>query len=112
MVSLPLLGQYKVDTTIINEAYTSYVNKELGQALYVKHRLYKGGGKCQRATNWVNDTKLKLVDENQYKGTIYDPKNGKTYDCKVTRDEKGNLNVRGFIGISLIGRTTYWLKVK
>ena len=72
MVSLPLLGQYKVDTTIINKAYTSYVNTELGQALYVKHKLYKGGGKCQRATNWVNDTKLKLVDENQYKGTLYD----------------------------------------
>ena len=47
-----------------------------------------------------------------HKGTIYDPKNGKTYDCKITRDEKGNLNVRGFIGISLIGRTGYWLKVK
>lgn len=72
MVSIPLLSQYKVDTTIINEAYTSYVNKELGQALYVKYKLYKGGGKCPRATNWVNDTKLKLVDENQYKGTLYD----------------------------------------
>jgi endonuclease G len=72
MVSLPLFGQYKVDTTIINEAYTSYVNKELGQALYVKYRLYQGGGKCQRATNWVNDTKLTLVNENQYKGTLYD----------------------------------------
>jgi len=72
MVSLPLLSQYKVDTTIINEAYTAYVNKQLGQPLYVKYKLYKGGGKCQRATNWVNDTKLKLVDENQYKGTIYD----------------------------------------
>ena len=72
MVSLPLFGQYKVDTTIINEAYTSYVNKELGQAMYVKYKLYKGGGKCQRATNWVNDTKLTLVNENQYKGTLYD----------------------------------------
>lgn len=72
MVNLPLLGQYKVDTTIINDAYTSYINKELGQALYVKYKLYKGGGKCKRATNWVNDTKLKLVDENQYKKTIYD----------------------------------------
>ena len=72
MVSLPLFGQYKVDTTIINEAYTSYVNKELGQALYVKYKLYKGGGKCLRATNWVNDTKLTLVNENQYKGTLYD----------------------------------------
>ncbi len=47
-----------------------------------------------------------------HNGTIYDPKNGKTYSCKITRDEKGNLNVRGFIGISLIGRTTYWIKVK
>lgn len=47
-----------------------------------------------------------------HNGTIYDPKNGKTYSCKLTRDEKGNLNVRGFIGISLIGRTSYWLKVK
>ena len=72
MVSLPLFGQYKSDTTIINEAYTAYVNKELGQAIYVKYKLYKGGGKCQRATNWVNDTKLKLVNENQYKGTLYD----------------------------------------
>jgi DNA/RNA endonuclease G (NUC1) len=71
-VSLPLFGQYKVDTTITNEAYSAYVNKELGQALYVKYKLYKGGGKCQRATNWVNDTKLKLVNENQYKGTLYD----------------------------------------
>ncbi len=45
-------------------------------------------------------------------GTIYDPKNGKTYDCKLTPDAKGNLNVRGFIGISLLGRTSFWIKVK
>lgn len=47
-----------------------------------------------------------------HNGTIYDPKNGKTYNCKITRDAKGNLNVRGFIGISLIGRTAFWVKVK
>jgi uncharacterized protein (DUF2147 family) len=42
-------------------------------------------------------------------GTIYDPKNGKTYSSKMTR--KGNeLHVRGYIGISLIGRTTTWTK--
>ena len=45
-------------------------------------------------------------------GTIYDPKNGKTYDCKITRDEKGNINVRGFIGISLLGRTETWERLK
>lgn len=51
-------------------------------------------------------------DDTWHKGTIYDPKNGKTYNCKITSDEKGNLNVRGYIGISLIGRTTFWVKVK
>lgn len=51
-------------------------------------------------------------DDQWSDGTIYDPKNGKTYDCKLTPDEKGNLNVRGFIGISLIGRTSFWIKVK
>jgi uncharacterized protein (DUF2147 family) len=40
-------------------------------------------------------------------GTIYDPKNGKTYSCIIKY--KGNqLDVRGYIGISLIGRTTIW----
>ena len=40
-------------------------------------------------------------------GTIYDPKNGKTYSCIIKH--KGNaLDVRGYIGISLIGRTTTW----
>ena len=51
-------------------------------------------------------------DDTWEKGTIYDPKNGKTYDCKITRDTKGNLDVRGFIGISLIGRTSHWTKVE
>ena len=40
-------------------------------------------------------------------GTIYDPKNGKTYSCKITLNDK-ILDVRGYVGISLIGRTTKW----
>lgn len=44
-------------------------------------------------------------------GTIYNSKTGKTYSCKITRDEKGNLNFRGFLGISLIGQTAYFVKV-
>ncbi|HOJ03548.1 MAG TPA: DUF2147 domain-containing protein [Bacteroidota bacterium] len=46
-------------------------------------------------------------------GEIYDPKNGKTYSCKMTLTDKGNtLDVRGYIGISLIGRTQEWTRVK
>lgn len=44
-------------------------------------------------------------------GTIYDPKNGKTYSCKMTL--KGDLlKVRGYIGISLLGRTENFTRVK
>ncbi|MEO8157841.1 MAG: DUF2147 domain-containing protein [Betaproteobacteria bacterium] len=44
-------------------------------------------------------------------GEILDPKNGKIYRCKMTLSEDGkSLKVRGFIGISLIGRTQTWLR--
>lgn len=42
------------------------------------------------------------------KGRIYDPENGKTYKCKITLTDRGTLKVRGFIGVSLLGRTTEW----
>ncbi len=43
-------------------------------------------------------------------GTITDPKSGKTYKCTITRSGD-KLNVRGYIGFSLIGRTQTWHKV-
>ncbi|MES2678960.1 MAG: DUF2147 domain-containing protein [Bacteroidota bacterium] len=43
-------------------------------------------------------------------GTIYDPLNGKTYSC-VIKYRDGKLDLRGYIGISLIGRTQTWFKV-
>ncbi len=45
-------------------------------------------------------------------GEIYDPKNGKTYSCYMAFDSPNKLKIRGFIGISLLGRTTYWTRVK
>jgi uncharacterized protein (DUF2147 family) len=42
-------------------------------------------------------------------GEILDPKNGKIYRAKMSLSEDGkSLNVRGFIGVSLIGRTQTW----
>jgi len=40
-------------------------------------------------------------------GKIYDPNSGKTYSCNA-RMKKGKLNIRGYIGVSLLGRTTVW----
>ena len=43
-------------------------------------------------------------------GTVYDPKNGKTYKGKITLISHGRLELRGYIGIPLIGRTTTWTR--
>lgn len=44
-------------------------------------------------------------------GEILDPQNGKTYKCKVWLEDKGKkLNVRGFIGVSVLGRTQVWVR--
>ncbi|HKK09609.1 MAG TPA: DUF2147 domain-containing protein [Bacteroidales bacterium] len=45
-------------------------------------------------------------------GEIYDPKSGKTYDCYIKMESPEKLKVRGYIGISLIGRTSYWTRAK
>lgn len=44
-------------------------------------------------------------------GKVLDPESGKEYKCKVTV-EPGNdkLNVRGYIGITLLGRTQTWVR--
>lgn len=55
-------------------------------------------GMEKRSSDWGN-------------GNILDPQNGKTYSAKIqVVDEGKRLKVRGFIGISLLGRTQYWEK--
>ena len=44
-------------------------------------------------------------------GTILDPANGKEYQCTLTLDGASQLNVRGFIGFSFIGRTQQWKRL-
>ncbi len=44
-------------------------------------------------------------------GTIYDPKNGKTYSCNLTMKGKDKIEVRGYIGVSLMGRSQMWSRV-
>ncbi len=62
---------------------------------------------------------LEMMDGFQYdggnkwkKGTIYAPDDGKTYKCKMTLSDEGVLKVRGFIGISMLGRTEEWTRVE
>ena len=45
-------------------------------------------------------------------GKIIDPNSGKEYKAKMSLNGNDKLDVRGFIGISLVGRTQTWQRVK
>ncbi len=50
---------------------------------------------------------------NEYtNGKILDPKHGKLYKCYISCEGPDKLKVRGYIGVSLIGRTQYWHRMK
>ena len=52
-------------------------------------------------------------DGHEYSGgKILDPKHGKYYKCYINLENENKLKVRGYIGISLFGRTQYWHRVK
>jgi len=44
-------------------------------------------------------------------GEVYDPANGKTYSCNISFAGQ-NLKVRGYVGISLFGRTEIFERIK
>ncbi len=54
---------------------------------------------------------FKFVGENKWEeGNIYDPKNGNTYSSTMRLINGNSLEVRGYIGVSLIGRTDTWTR--
>jgi uncharacterized protein (DUF2147 family) len=44
-------------------------------------------------------------------GTVVDPDNGKEYKGKIWAEGNDNLKMRGYIGISLLGRTESWVRI-
>ncbi|MEY4987338.1 MAG: hypothetical protein RL567_1117 [Bacteroidota bacterium] len=64
-------------------------NRELVGSIILKEFVFKGG-------SWEN-------------GTIYDPNSGKTYDCILkVKDNNQKLDIRGFVGMAMFGRTSTW----
>ena len=45
-------------------------------------------------------------------GEIYDPESGKTYSCLMELEDDNTLEVRGFVGLSLIGRSQTWTRAE
>ena len=52
---------------------------------------------------------MQYVDGEYRDGDILDPDNGSIYRCKLRLEQGGStLKVRGFLGVSLFGRSQTW----
>ena len=127
-ISTASIAQKITDGTWYNDEKTARVKfYESGGKLYGKivwlKEPYENGKPRTDVNNPKADLKSKPLlglvflkgferdgDDEWEDGTIYDPKNGKTYSCTITEVSSSKLNVRGYIGISLIGRTSYFTR--
>ena len=56
---------------------------------------------------------FKYDDANKWDdGKIYDPESGKTYSCYMKMESQNTMEVKGYIGFSLIGKSQSWTRVK
>lgn len=90
-------------------------------------RVLKAGagatGTCSKCTDDRKDAptvgleiirNVKQVSDGVWaQGEILDPASGKTYSVEMTPIDKGKaMEVRGYIGISLLGRTQVWQRIE
>ena len=62
--------------------------------------------------NLIIIQQLKFTGDHQWSnGTIYDARSGKTYSLNAKLEGKDTLFMRGYLGFSLIGKTTRWTRV-
>jgi uncharacterized protein (DUF2147 family) len=50
-------------------------------------------------------------DAGQWQGKIYDPESGNTYQSRMSLNKKGELEVRGYVGLPMFGRTATFVPV-
>ncbi|MFN4248778.1 MAG: DUF2147 domain-containing protein [Flavipsychrobacter sp.] len=110
---------YNQEKTAKIQVYKAKDGRFYGKMVWLKEPLENGKPKVDKENPDDKKRNTPLIglillrglekdgDHEYDNGKIYDPKNGKTYSCKITH--KGNtLDLRGFVGISLIGRTSTW----
>jgi uncharacterized protein (DUF2147 family) len=98
-----------------------------------KIKVYKSNGKYYAKLTWIKDLNsqkskkpngestlgeillkgFEKKKENLWtEGVIIDPTKNKEYSAKLWLDENNNLVARGFVGISLLGKTVVFQRVK
>jgi uncharacterized protein (DUF2147 family) len=66
----------------------------------------EGRSQCQLV--FIHD--MKPGDDGRRHGTVTDPRDGKTYTAQLWIDGEGDLRLRGYIGLPILGSTQIWTK--
>lgn len=119
------LGVWKTidDETKEEKSYVKIYENEKGKLEGKVTRILTPGREDAKCTKCSGENKNKPIngmvilwdleksDADTWKsGKILDPNNGKEYKAKITLKDENTLEVRGYIGISLIGRTQTWYR--
>jgi uncharacterized protein (DUF2147 family) len=67
---------------------------------------YRGASQCH--LKLISDARP--IQPNLWKGHITDPRNGSVYGVELRLDPRGNLALRGFLGLPLLGLTQTWTR--
>jgi uncharacterized protein (DUF2147 family) len=121
-----VIGKWKNgEGTGIVEIYRTTSGHYAGKIIWLKEPIDPETGKPKLDKRNPDESKrqvptLGLINMHGFKyneednvwedGNIYDPKNGKEYSCKMELQDNNTLKVRGYIGVSMIGRTDTWTR--
>ncbi len=72
----------------------------------------EGENKNKRILGLEILTGLEKNDKEWSGGEILDPRNGKVYKCYIELVKDNKLKLRGYIGVSLFGKTKYWYRAE
>lgn len=101
------------------------ITEEQGQLKGTIEKLFRGpdedqNPKCEKCEGVNKDqpiigmtilSGLRKNGDSYDGGTILDPKNGKTYKSRITLKDNGKkLEMRGYIGAPMFGRTQTWVR--
>lgn len=111
------------DNQIIVEFYEKN-GKIAGKIVSLTNRFDENGELKKDTKNPNNELKTRTLEgidfvygfdyneskDNYINGSIYHPGEGKTYSCTIKIRDDGKLDVRGYVGIPLLGKTQVWEK--
>lgn len=119
-----IVGVWEVGSGKARVKITKYGDKFGGKIVWLKEPTYPDGTKkvdknnpdeTKRTTPLLGYNNLlgfSYKGKSEYDGgTIYDPENGSVYNCNISLQDDNTIEVRGYIGVSLFGRTDTWKRV-